>query len=217
MIHLLAAVLWAYAGLGYTTFAAPRMQEEPAMPTIAALMEDSTRGLNLEESATFQGQTLAADETAEARRVVDESADYTRYHVLMALRRDWPDSYAAIPADARARVLVGALEHVTWLNDFGYLEPDGAWDGPAAQALIETGPAARGPLASVLGDARPAPLSGSEMATMSAMYGYRRSDFAYRYLSLSLGDDPAVFDADLAERDRRIAALRLRVDQLPPS
>jgi hypothetical protein len=42
---------------------------------------------------------------------------------------------------------------------------------------------------------------GSEAATMSNLYGYRRSDFAYRFLHRLDGEDPELAE-DPADRDR---------------
>jgi hypothetical protein len=39
------------------------------------------------------------------------------------------------------------------------------------------------------GDHSPAPLHESEEATMAKMFGYRRCDFAYRFLTLLTGQD----------------------------
>jgi hypothetical protein len=90
-------------------------------------------------------------------------------------------------------------------NDWGYLEPGGSHDGEAARALLELGPAAANCLRPLLADRSTAPLFGSEEATLSSLYGYRRCDFAYRYLVKLRGGDPA-FDRDPAQRDRAIAA-----------
>ena len=48
---------------------------------------------------------------------------------------------------------------------------------------------------------------GSEAATMSNLYGYRRSDFAYRFLRRLDGEDPELAE-DPADRDRLHDLLR---------
>jgi hypothetical protein len=68
-----------------------------------------------------------------------------------------------------------------------------------------TGSSATNCLRPLLADRSTAPLFGSEDATLSAMYKYRRCDFAYRYLVKLRGGEPA-FDRDPAVRDRAIAA-----------
>jgi hypothetical protein len=132
----------------------------------------------------------------------------------MALRRDDPTAYSAITPTARGAVLVAALRTLTFLNDFGYLEPNESWDGPAAQALLGTGDAAAPALRAALDDHAPAPLRGSEEATLAELHDYRRADFAYRYLALVLGR-PAVFLATPAERDALIAQARTWPDTAP--
>ena len=45
---------------------------------------------------------------------------------------------------------------------------------------------------------------------MAKLYGYRRADFAFRYLAQILGED-APFEKDPARRDEAIAALRAKL------
>jgi hypothetical protein len=155
------------------------------------------------QSATFDGETAGA-----AAQRVRAHPDATSLQLLLALRREAPDAYGELPAALRAQVLVAALRDLPFLNDFGWMEPDGhGHDTTAAQALLALGDAARDPLIPLLDDERPAPLSGSETATMSSAYGYRRADFAARYLNKLLHRD-SPFAADPAARDDAIAALR---------
>jgi hypothetical protein len=177
---------------------------------IATLIAASSKGDMLQESSAYREQRLDARQADEAMRAIAETADATRFHVLLALRRDQPERYATLAADTRAAILCAALAHVRWLNDFGLLEPGGSANDVAGQALVDTDGAARAPLRPLLDDTRPAPLRGSEAAAMSSVYSYRRCDFAYRFLALILGDDPP-FDAEPDARDERIAALKARV------
>jgi HEAT repeat protein len=110
--------------------------------------------------------------------------------------------------------LCDALARQVYLNDWGYLDPGGSHDGEAAVALVELGESALEPLLSVLKDERPAPLFGSEPATLSKTYKYRRKDFAYRYISLIRGTEPS-FDPDPAVRDAAIMALESALNRLP--
>jgi hypothetical protein len=129
------------------------------------------------------------------------------YEELLRAQREDPAALADIDASSRAAVLVEALHAADFLNDFGYLDPAGSWDGPAAIALLDTGPAAVGLLREALTDRSPARLSGSEMATLSTLYDYRRCDFAYRYLLLLTGREP-YFATDVTARDRDIGMER---------
>lgn len=173
---------------------------------INELIADSTEGLALEESETYRSLHLTEAQASEAADLVRQTPDHTRYHLLMALRRDHPGRYSQIPVGTRASILTAALANVRWLNDFGYLDPGGSWDGPAATALVETGADAEPALRQLLADRSPAPLRGSEMATMAHLYGYRRADYAFRYLARIAGQDPA-FDPDPKRRDEQIAEL----------
>jgi hypothetical protein len=128
--------------------------------------------------------------------------------LMLALRREAPDAYATIPADARARVLAAALAERAVLNDFGWIGERGAGhDHEAGQALLELGAAAIPALTPLLDDTSEAPLDGSEEATLAEELGLRRADFAYRYLARIAGRDPE-FDNDPAVRDEQIARLR---------
>ena len=128
--------------------------------------------------------------------------------LLLALRREAPDAYAAIPAEARAQVLAAALAERAVLNDFGWIGERGAGhDREAGQALLELGEAAVPALGPLLDDLSEAPLEGSEEATLADELGLRRADFAYRYLARIRGGEPE-FDNDPAVRDEQIARLR---------
>jgi hypothetical protein len=128
--------------------------------------------------------------------------------LLLALRREAPDAYASIPADARAHVLAAALRERALLNDFGWIGERGAGhDREAGQAVLELGEAAVPALRPLLDDRSEAPLEGSEEATLAEELGLRRADFAYRFLARILGREPE-FDNDPAVRDEQIARLR---------
>jgi hypothetical protein len=175
---------------------------------ISALVADGEAGVLLGISDAYESARFDADTARTAAERIRERPDASALHLLLALRREAPETYRELPPELRAEVLVAALRDFPHLNDFGWMEPDGhGHDRTAAQALLELGDAARAPLVRLLDDDRPAPLAGSEAATMSSTYGYRRSDYAQRYLSKLLRRD-ASFAADPAERDKVIAALR---------
>jgi hypothetical protein len=174
---------------------------------VARLLEDSRDELLLGQSEAFEDAAFDPATADAAAREVAARGDASAFHLLMALRESAPDAYEALPAALRAAVLTDALRTQPQLNDWGYLEPAGGYDGPAAVALLETGDAAVAPLRTLLDDDSPAEMTGSEIAEMAHRLGYRRKDFAYRYLSLLLGREPR-FDADPAARDRAIEAVR---------
>ena len=171
------------------------------------LLAATAAGQVLPESDDYEEPRFSDGEAETARTRVERDPGPAAYHLLMALRRGAREQYDAIDPGVRAAVLAGALGEHRQINDFGYLQPEGGYDGPAAIALLESGNAALEPLRPVLDRTEAAPISGSEEATITKIYGTRRCDFAYRYAMKTLGREP-VFDADPAVRDRAIAALR---------
>lgn len=177
------------------------------MSLVDQLLEDSAEGLTLAQSRTLWTDEL---DDAEARRAADlirEHPDARSYHLALALKRAAPKVYAAVPAELRAQVLLDVLRRQQLLNDWGYLDTSGSYDGLAAEALLDTGDAARAGLAELLTDRTPVDLEGSEESMLADEYGYRRADFAYRYLAKILGRE-APFLADRGERDAAIERLR---------
>ena len=171
------------------------------------LVAEAAQGL-----PAMKSQTVAAAELTDADRdaavaYAEAHPDHTAYLVLIALRRRDVAGYRRIPDATKAAILACALAHLTLLNDWGYLDPAGSHDGEAAVALLELGPAAIIKLRPLLGNERSAPLFGSEPATLSSSFGYRRKDFAYRYICMLRGREPA-FDADPAVRDAAIERLQ---------
>ena len=57
----------------------------------------------------------------------------------MALRKDYPQVYGSVSDTVKAKVLSDAMRKVTFLNDFGCLDPSESYDGDAAKALIDVG------------------------------------------------------------------------------
>jgi len=177
---------------------------------IQELVAESLRGISAIESAVLPKIQLSPSEILAANDYIRLHGDYTAYHLLLALRRKTPEEYKHIPDTVRANILCSALVHLTYLNDWGYLDPGESHDGESAIALIEIGTDALAYLEPILDDQRLAPLFGTEEATMSWIYRYRRSDFAYRYTSLIKGFTPS-FDPKPEERDKEIGYLKTRL------
>jgi len=116
-------------------------------------------------------------------------------------RRGWPDGY-----------LCSALENLDYLNDWGYLDPTESYDAESANALLETGVECVKALTRLLDDSSAATLFGSESATLSAKYKYRRKDFAFRYIKIILGEAPSFLRNPL-ERDEEILKLKERLQK----
>lgn len=181
------------------------MQNESSI--IDKLINESKKGLTLIESKFLSSHNFDQYEIHVAKEVVMTSSSFDSYHLLFALRRASATDYELIPKYHIAQILCSALEHVNYLNDWGYLDIDESVDQVAALALLETGSTAMNYLKPLLDNKQPAPLFGTEEATLSAIYQYRRNDFAYRYISLILGKKP-VFTMELNERDREIEKLK---------
>jgi len=180
---------------------------ETVMPkTLEKAVQEAKAGETFMGSS-LSGQAMTVDEAKAAKDYISQHADSSAYMLLMALRKDHPQVYAGISDRTRAKVLCGALKNLTFLNDFGYLEPSGAYDGEAAMMLIDVGKPAIDCLGNLLGDKNEAPLFGSKEATAGSAFGYRRCDFAYRYIMLILSREPT-FPGDPADRDKLIAALK---------
>lgn len=181
-------------------------------PNVEKLFNESTRKKAVAESSLLSENPLTADEIPEALSYINKHADYTAYHLLLAVREYYPASYKDVSNDNKAAILCSALKNTTFLNDWGSLHPSDSYDRETAKALLESGKAALKSLAALLEENERAPLFGSEEATDSKRFGYRRKDFAYRYASLILGESP-VFHADLKERDKDIQALKAKLEK----
>ncbi len=167
---------------------------------IDELITEASRGWMLQQSTVLPRLAAKSFHGPAAVLQIMSHADFTSYHLLWALRQAAPALYQALPNAVKAQVLADALAHVAALNDFGYLDPSDSFDGDAASALLALGCAAIAPLEPLLQDGQPAPLFGSEPATLFSLYQYRRKDFAFRYLTLLTGGVPT-FDPDPAVRD----------------
>ena len=185
---------------------------------IDQLIHDSREKKTLRESLIVQ-KYLQKDKKIEglilfdkekAMNYITRNSNYTAYHLLFFVKTLFPSDYNDIGEPIKASVLCSALENTTFLNDWGYLDSNGSFDGEAATLLLEVGKPTLKYLALILKNKGSAPLYGSEEATLSSFYRYRRSDFAFRYISIILGL-PYVFYEDLNERDKAIEGLEKKL------
>lgn len=175
-------------------------------PLIAQLVADSLKKQTLMESEALQKAMFSANQLAAAADYIKHHRDYTSYHLLFALRTRALQRYKDLPNSVKASVLVSALQHISYLNDWGLLLPSGSHDGMPVSALLELKEDAIAPLKAVLDDQREARHFGSQASATSIGLRYRRCDFAYRYLSLLLGRSP-VFHPNPEVRNKAIARL----------
>lgn len=174
---------------------------------IDTLIEDSKHGISLMDSRAFDTAHFTEQEIRRAGTYILEHQDYTAYHVLMALQKHSPATFNAVPHNARAAVLGSALGHLRSFNDWDHLDNTSPSQKPAVHALLSSGEEAVQYLRPLLDDCSDAPFYGTEEATMSSIYHYRRCDFAYRYIMFLLNGTP-VFHRTPEERDREIMALK---------
>jgi hypothetical protein len=186
------------------------------MNQLERLLADARVGVLAGESSAFhEARFDSAHECETATGLLAASPGPTALLLLLALRREAPEAYAAVPASARAETLAAALREYAVLNDFGYLDEDGnSYDREAARALLELGTDAVPALRPLLDDLQPGPLAGSEESTIAYALGLRRADFAYNYLARILGCRPE-FDPDPTIRDNHLAAMRTQLDAEP--
>ncbi len=123
---------------------------------------------------------------------------------LEALREANPSAYSALPVRERADIYVSSLQSSIFFNAWGL---PGYQLTPTAQALIALGDDAVPALEPLLAAHQPAPLSGSQDATTSKMYGNRICDYAWVFIC-EIKRRPYTYDHSPTERDQAIVTLR---------
>ena len=174
-------------------------------------LHEGRSGKSFMESQALKGSPLAWYELVAARNCVCSQPGITSYHLLMALREQWPEGYEEVPVSVKTAVLCGALDNLVFLNDWGHLGENGTHDSKAGAAMLELGEAALCPLRQLLDNTKEAPFFGSADATKATLHKYRRADFAYMYIMRILGRRPR-FLRDTRERDLLIASLKNELD-----
>jgi hypothetical protein len=174
---------------------------------IEKLIAASVQGITLREVRGISTVSVSAHQLAEAKAYILAHPDFTSYHLLFFVKRYSPLSYHSVPDLQKAQILVSTLTHQYAFNDWGHLAPKGSHDREVAQALLALGDQVVPILEPVLDDDTPVGLFGSEEATISLLYQYRRCDYAYRYICVLLGK-PAHFAKKIEERDRAIQELK---------
>jgi hypothetical protein len=175
-------------------------------PSVRKLIDESMNKNAICETSLETINALEAKDVAEAAAYIKAHTDYTSYHLLIALKTNYPTAYKDIANDDKAAILCSTLRSTHYFNDWGYLQPHESDDGPSAEALLETGKAALPALTKLLEDGTRARHFGSAERTKSEAYAYRRKDFAYRYVLLILGKKPE-FSGDVKQRDKAIEKL----------
>jgi hypothetical protein len=179
---------------------------QPADDVIARLLAASKEKSPLGHMDSFDDLKLSPAQLAIAEKHIKEVKDYRSYHLLFVVKNTSEKAYEGLPTDAKIMILASSLREQVFLNDWSYLEKEECFDNRAGKALLGLGKAGIAHLEPMLKDSTPAPLFGSEEHTLSDLYGYRRKDFAYRYISLILNQEPD-FSPYPKERDKAIDVL----------
>ena len=178
-------------------------------------MQISELIIHLQEEAAHEMPPFGAESIKIAHRLGSdatsflleqlETGGWTAFLALEALRESDTVSYSSIPARKRVGIYVEVLRHSIFYNAWGL---PGYQFTNTAYALISLGEEAFAALKPLLDDQRPAPLSGSQDATTSAMYGNRICDYAWVLICEIRGQSYTYF-CSAAERDREIEKLRV--------
>jgi len=189
----------------------PTVSDSPELAQLASqLDQDAANGAPPAGAASVRQSVALGQKATPLLRARATSKGPSALLALEALRGADPAAYAALPASERAAIYVEALRSSVYFNAWG---APGLRISDTAQALVALGEPAAAALRPLLGDQRPAPLSGSNSATYSSTYGNRVCDYAWVFLS-EIDKRPYRFDPDPAERDKQIAAYKL--GQTPP-
>lgn len=144
------------------------------------LSADSEKGREPFNSPAYR-ETVSRGESAAAdlKQALTRN-DPSSLLTLLALRKVSTAQYQSLDPAFRISVLVSALQKSKYFNTWGI--PCVYWEDPA-KAIVEEGSASESALLPLLRDQRPAPVFGSEGATVNAQFHYRVSDYAFALLS----------------------------------
>src|SRR5262245_31904373 len=171
--------LWCTVALLLTTTS---WAHDPESPRVRDLVKAGKTKQPIEDTDAWTTNPLQPADIPEAMNYIKKHPDYSSYHLLMTLRKYFPSAYGQITSGQKAAILCSNLTTVIAMNDWG--NPVPPWDDEAAKALLELGKDALGALLPVLKNNTAARLNGSDEATDSIAYHFRRKDFAFRYISL---------------------------------
>ena len=137
---------------------------------------DSEKGREPFNSAAYRETISRGEGAAPDLKQALTRNDRSSLLSLLALRHVSPAQYGSLEPGFRVSVLVAALQMAKYFNAWGI--PCDYWED-AARAIIEEGEGAESALIPLLRDSRPAPVFGSEGATVEAQFHYRVSDYAF--------------------------------------
>jgi hypothetical protein len=76
--------------------------EDGRSPNVKKLLDESANKKAILESSLLNEKPLVSGDIPEALGYITKYADYTSYHLLLAVRRYYPKSYMEIPGNTKA-------------------------------------------------------------------------------------------------------------------
>lgn len=152
-----------------------KLQEMPIKTLALQMAADSAKGVEPFNSAAYRIVISREKSIGGQLKSFLTKDDRSSLLALLALRKVDFDSYSALDPQFRVNVLIDAFKNSKYFNIWGI--PDHYWED-AAKALIAEKEKAIGPLSKLLDDDQPAPVFGSEAATIYQHYHYLVKDYA---------------------------------------
>ena len=103
---------------------------------ISNLINESKKKCAINESQLLVVCPLERQDIPEALQYLKANADYTSYHLLVAVKRYYPEIYKEIAGYDKAAILCSGLSNLVYLNDWGWLGPTALYDGECACGII---------------------------------------------------------------------------------
>jgi hypothetical protein len=152
---------------------------------------------------------LRSEHVEQGSRYIRCHRDHSSFHLLCALREEFPGAYASIPNRSKVRIVCSALRHARFSYDWGTMyPPDQGSEGEGGEQIVEMGRPALAFLLPILDDRTSVTAAATGgMEPLETTYRYRRADYAYRFICLILKRE-TLFDPDPKVRDKRIEKLK---------
>ena len=152
-----------------------KLREMPIKTLTVQMEMDSAHGLEPFNSPAYREVISRGQSIGGELKSLLTQGDRSSLLTLLALRKVDFDSYSTLDPQFRVNVLIDALKNSNCFNTWGI--PGYYWED-AAKALIAEKEKAIDPLKALLDDEQPAPVFGSEAATIYKHTHYRVKDYA---------------------------------------
>ena len=182
-----------------------RFRSMPVAQLIGELEQGAARGSEPFNAPAFREVVRRKDAAPALLASIAGGSSQREYFKLMALKRLDAAASAKVPAKQGAAILTDALAKSETFNAWGI--PNHYWQS-SARAIIEYGSEAVPYLERLLDDQRPAPVWGSEEATIYEQYRFRVCDYALALLNEMNPQRKVDLPVAPAERDALIASYK---------